>query len=245
MPMVVALCGAIGRTLADGRAYLEAEILDDAANALTKKHDFIGDLRELRQKIEGTQAPASSIRALIEQVEPMESIIHDLREPRARTSVSESIWEILVKSAGALHMNFGRMREPEDDIFHLPINPAVAETVSTIFRCLLTNINRHSNMAGYDADGQPTPRAEFSTTTLQGSQQAVIALENYSLQYLSHDACRELYRYPVPGREGELRLGTYIAGLNARRAGARVHACVLDDFKTFRTTLILPVGELT
>jgi hypothetical protein len=72
----------------------------------------------------------------------------------------------------------------------------------------------------------------------------VVAVENMSFDILDEKSCAALHRYPAEGRAGEMRLGTYIAGLNARRIGARIHAMPIEGGRGLRTILIVPVEDL-
>jgi len=173
----------------------------------------------------------------------MEITMRELRETERPSSSPASIWQIFEDCRAQTQLRFGIITEPEDSIFLEPVRSNVAQALSVVFGSVLRNINYHSSLSAFDGEGRPVPRVLFTTTELQGEGQAVIVLENYSKKFLGEQACKELYRYPVQGGRGNLRLGTYIAGLNARRIGARIHACALEDNRTFRTTLVIPAGE--
>jgi len=243
LPIVVALCGAVGRTLADARASLEREVLDNAAHALAKRHEFIGDLMALRKGIEELSTEGSK-DSLLERMEAMAALSQDLRTPQVHDAGSSSLWGTFVVCVRQTQLRFGLFDKPTDAAFFQPLDPAATQTIATVFRSLLRNISYHSDTAAYDSERRPVPRVRFLMTGLQGLNQAIIVLENKALGFLDPDFCKELYRYPVQGPGGQLRLGTYIAGLNARRIGAQLHACALDDLQTFRTTMIIPVGNL-
>lgn len=243
LPIVVALCGAVGRTLADARASLERAVLDSAAHALAKRHEFIGDLMALREGIEKLSTEDSK-DSLLQLVEAMRTLNQDLRTPQVQDAGSSSLWETFLACVRQAQLRFGLFGKPTDEMFFWPLDPAATQTIAPLFRSLLRNISYHSDTAAYDSERRPVPRVRFLTTRLQGLNQAIIILENKALGFLDPDLCKELYRYPVQGPGGELRLGTYIAGLNARRIGAQLHACALDDLQTFRTTMIIPVVNL-
>lgn len=244
MSLIVALCGAIGRTLADGRAALETSVLDNAAQALARRHEFSGDLTALAKDVKNL-TEGSSKEPILARIASMHSAIKDLRDLPGRQSASASYWGIISEVAQAAQLRFGAISKPTDDIFHQKVSSQATQLLSTVLRSLFRNINFHSDISAHDSFGRPVPRAHFSVTKLQGTAQAVATFENFSRDFLEPDVCKQLYRYPITGPGGELRLGTYIAGLNARRMGARIHACCLEDKKTFRTTLIVPIGDLT
>lgn len=243
MPIVIALSGALGRTLADSRAVLENRVLDAAAHALTRRHEFTHDLKAVRESFEKFKI-AEPKDEIIDQLKAMESAIQDLREPENVTRSSATLWNIFQSCQAEVHLKFGIISKPDDESFHHLLDARATQAVSAIFRSVFHNISYHSDVTAYDKSGQPVPRVKFHSTLLQGTRQAVVVLENRSLQYLDEDEARELYRYPVPGPGGELRLGTYIAGLNARRLGARIHACITEDQRIIRTTIIIPVRNL-
>ena len=243
MPIVMALSGALGRTLADARAVLENRVLDAAAQALTRRHEFTHDLKEVREGFMKLKI-AEPKDAILNQLKAMESTIQDLREPENFTIASATLWNIFQSCIAEAHLKFGIIAKPNERIFHHFLDQRATQAVATIFRSLLHNISYHSDITAYDKTGRPVPRVKFHSTFLQGTEQAVVILENRSRQHLDEDETRELYRYPVSGPGGELRLGTYIAGLNARRLGARIHACITDDQRIIRTTIIIPVRNL-
>jgi hypothetical protein len=229
--------------MADARAVLENRVLDAAAQALARRHEFSHDLTAVREGFEklATSEPKDQI---LNQLKVMESTIQDLREPESIDTAPASVWNTFQSSAAQARLKFGILTKPDNEIFHRHLDARATQSVAAIFGSILQNISYHSDLAAYDSDGVPIPRATFHSTYLQGIDQAVVVLENQSLQYLDDDDARELYRYPVAGPSGELRLGTYIAGLNARRLGARIHACILENQRIIRTTIILPVGAL-
>lgn len=243
MPLVIAFCGAIGRTLADARAALETRVLDSAAHALTRRHEFSSELKTMREGLEKLDASGSK-EALFEKVNSLGTLIQDMREPDRQSQSPASLWQIFQDCAAQAQLEFGVIAKPKEAIFHESLDARASQAVATILRTVLRNVSYHSDLSAYDARGERVPRVRFSTIQIQGDLQAVIILENRSRNYLDENQCRALYRYPVEGPGGELRLGTYIAGLNARRIGARIHAALLDDLKTLRTTIIIPVGAL-
>lgn len=244
LPLVAALTGAIGRTLADARAEFEGRILDKAAHALARRHEFGGDLNSLTRDIRALEARTST-DPLITKVDAMLSVIQDLREAEPGPEFgAATVWDIFNECRRETQLRFGELARPADRLFHETVSPRAAQSLTTVLRSLFRNINYHSSTEAFDDAGRPIPRATFARTTLGGSCQALVILENHSRKYLDPHFCEELYRYPVEGAEKDLRLGTYIAGLNARRTTARIYATALDDLRTFRTTIAIPVEEL-
>jgi GAF domain-containing protein len=242
LPLVVALSGAVGRTLADSRAEIEGDLLDRTAQALTRRHEYSGVLTSMRADLEHVESDPLK-EELSGKVETLQTLIQDLREPVAPTKYpAASLWEIVADSLRQLQLGATRER-PTEELFHDKLVPRAAQAIGTVLTSVFRNVNYHSTPDGRDYDGQPVPRVLFRSTRIEGTDQAVIIVENLSKNILDASFCAELYRYPV-APHGEIRLGTYIAGLNARRAGARIHGTPLQEGRALRTTLIVPVERL-
>lgn len=241
---MVALSGAIGRTLADARAEMEGGLLDRAAQVLAKRHDFGKVLLDIEDRLAGME-PAESRRSVEAKITSLQSVVEELRS----TGVSvtqirpQTLWEIV--DGCRRHNQLQILHErPTDGIFHERLVDRASLCVTTLLDCIFGNVNDHSSADGYDRAGNRVPRMTFTTCRVQGDTQAVVQIENKSLDFLDQRFCAELYRYPVKGTHGEIRLGTYIATINARRIGGRIHAAVLKDGQTVRTTIVVPVGDL-
>lgn len=243
LPLVVALSGAVGRTLADARAELEGALLDRAAHALARRHDFSGVLKAIETDLKGIDTSPLKGK-LLDKVGTLQSLVQDLREPEVSVELqAKSLWEIVEDTRKQISLD-AAVSQPTERLFHENLAPRASQSVAIVLSSVLRNVNYHSAQDARDSDGRPVPRISFGSTYLQGAVQAIVTVENLSLHYLEPGFCAELYRYPVGDPHGEIRLGTYIAGLNARRIGARIHANLLKDGKTLRTTLIVPVREL-
>jgi hypothetical protein len=181
---------------------------------------------------------------LTDKIAVLRTVIQDLREPNIPANVSEqSLWEIVEESLRQIQL--GAVREPpSEDIFHRPLGPRATQALTTVLSNVFRNVNYHSTSDGLDRDGRPVPRVMSDVCLLDGTKQAVIIVENLSKWFLKPAFCAELYRYPVEGPLREIRLGTYIAGLNARRVGAHIHATTIQGGRALRTTLIIPVENL-
>jgi hypothetical protein len=244
LPLVVALAGAVGRTLADSRAEIEGDVLDRTAQALARKHEYSGVLTSMQENLQMV-SPESLKTELTDKAKRLRTAIQDLREPQepAKTP-ARSLWELIQDALNRAQQDTA-MEVPSADIFHLPITPRATQAVGTLLDSIFRNVNYHSTSDGRDQNGRPMPCIVFGTTMLDGVEQALIVMENLSKRILVPEACAELYRYPVEGPLRELRLGTYIAGLNARRIGASIHATPVQGGRVFRTTLIIPIGSLS
>jgi GAF domain-containing protein len=244
LPLVVALSGAVGRTLADARAELEVGLLDKAAQGLARRHDYSGVLTDMKERLASVE-PADLRQGLIRSATQLQTLIKELREPELPERLPEpTLWEIVRESVD--ESLIGRsITQPAEPIFHQPMVPRATRALTTVLENVWDNVERHSTKSGWDALGRRTvPRIRFGTAELDGRTQAVVAVENMSFDILDEKSCAALHRYPAEGRAGEMRLGTYIAGLNARRIGARIHAMPIEGGRGLRTILIVPVEDL-
>jgi hypothetical protein len=242
LPLVVALAGAVGRTFADARAEIEGDVLDRTAQALARKHEYSGVLTEMRNDLEIVN-PESLREKLGDKVEKLRTVIQDLREPGVPAKIpARTLWRLVEDTLQETQL--GAVREaPSETMFYRPLSPRATQAIMTVLVNVFRNVNYHSTSDGRDRDGRPMPRVTSGVTLLDGAQQAVIFVENLSKRLLTLDLCAELYRYPL-APSSEIRLGTYIAGLNARRVGARIHATPIQDGRALRTTLIIPMESL-
>jgi GAF domain-containing protein len=243
LPLVVALAGAVGRTLADARAEIEGDLLDRTAQALARRHEYSGVLSAMRTDLESVE-PSELRRKLTGEVDALQTVVQDLRKPDVRPDLTaKSLWDIVQDASQQIQLWIVKER-PVDNTYHTPLSPRATEALETVMSSVFRNVNYHSTSEGRDREGQPVPRLKFDRTHLEGVEQAVVIVENLSKTLLRPEVCAELYRYPVEGPHREIRLGTYIAGLNARRVGARIHAVPFHGGQALRTTLIVPVEKL-
>jgi hypothetical protein len=245
LPLVLALSGAVGRTLADARAQLEDAILDLAAQALDRRHDSSRELDRISKDLEGL--PASPERdTLLDQAERMQSLVKNMRRKREHgpAPAPASLWQVFEATVRKLGLKIHGCRAPRLKLFDETLDERACACLTTMFLSILYNLNQHSSADAHDTRGRPVPRVRFEVLRLQAVDQAVVILESLSSKYLTEEFCGELYRYPIKRPNAELRLGTYIAGINARRVGARVHSSLFEDSRTLRTTMIIPIEQL-
>jgi GAF domain-containing protein len=243
LPLVLALSGAVGRTLADARAQLEDAILDLAAQALDRRHDSSRELDEISENLQ--DLPRSPQRdSLLDQAEHMRSLVKDMRRKNERRPAPSSLWQIFETTVHKLGLKIHGCKPPKHRLFEETLDARACACLATMFQSVMYNLNQHSSPDAHDRSGRIVPRVRFEILRLQAVDQAVVILESLSSKYLTEELCAELYRYPIKSPNAELRLGTYIAGINARRIGARIHASLLEDSRTLRTTIIVPIEPL-
>jgi hypothetical protein len=238
IPLVEALAGAIGRTLADGRAASESDVLQTAAFALAKRHQYSGQLRELHD-LTNLASSGPKQAKFNKLMESMQATLADLRAPvTVEASVKASLWEICRDEVKFHGLEFRGLSKPDSNLYHLSLASPASSNIASMLRQLLSNIHYHQSSVG------DSPSIRFRTIRLNGTEQALITIKNTSRRPVDESQCATLYRYPVRTESGTFRLGAYIAGLNARSVGALIHAMPRHDGTVFKTTIIIPVGEL-
>ncbi|REG00761.1 hypothetical protein DFJ67_6818 [Asanoa ferruginea] len=243
LPLIMALSGAVGRTLADARAEIESGLLDRTAHALGKRHEYSGVLSALQKGLESVSSQDLR-QALIDKAESLRTLIQDLREPdMPATLPAKSLWQIVGDNLRNAELA-ASTECPTETLFHIKLSPRASRAVSTVLNSVFRNVSYHSSPDGRDFNGERVPRVRFDVVRLGGARRAVIVIENLTERILETDFCTTLYRYPTETLNGEIRLGTYIAGLNARRVGAHIHAVPIQGGRGLRTTVIVPVEVL-
>jgi len=245
LPLMIALSGAIGRTLADARAEIEGGLLDRAAQALAQHHELGGNLKEIEDELTALK-PVRSRNSIVAKIVRLQSTVVDLRSTGSSPTTTvraRTLWEIVEECAQRTQLSIQKDR-PADTLFHERLTDQASHCIATALDCIFRNINDHSSPDGRDSAGRLVPRIRFTTGLLQGTTQAVLRIENLAREFLDQRFCAELYRYPSEGTQREIRLGTHIAAIHARRIGGRVHASVPAAGRIVRTTMIIPVGEL-
>ncbi|MGH8897388.1 MAG: GAF domain-containing protein [Egibacteraceae bacterium] len=242
LPLILAFSAALGRTLADAAAAQTQRIIDRAALTMSKRHDIDNYLTEFERSIL-RHGPNERLRADFETFsERVRGALAEIRQPPSTPAVSEmSLSEILDKALVDLDMITELPETRDSDLLNRRLNAQDGQALSLAFRNVFRNLINHTAPTMAASDGHPLRSIYFSNTVLDGRRQSVVIIENYSDEYISTDRAMELYRYPLVGNSGELRLGAFLAGLNARRAGAKLHASVLTDARTLRTIAVVPI----
>jgi len=127
------------------------------------------------------------------------------------------------------------------DVFHKEVEPLEATAINIAMTNILNNAIGHVDpiRRGHEAAERRT--IEFHQTYLDGRDSAVIVVRNRMRRPLPSDRIAGLYRYPLTGKNDELRLGAFLAGLAAQRIGGRLHAYQTVEMPALTSVLIIPV----
>jgi hypothetical protein len=130
------------------------------------------------------------------------------------------------------------------DVFHREVEPLEAAAINIAVTNILNNAIGHVDPIRRGPETAARRTIEFHQTYLDGRDSAVITVRNRMRSPLPPDRISGLYRYPLAGRNDELRLGAFLAGLAAQRIGGRLHAYQTASLPTLTSVLIIPVKKV-
>jgi hypothetical protein len=164
--------------------------------------------------------------------------------PSAEEEPETALIEILRRAIEQVDY-LGSVPDPMDNpILAAPIAGHRVKLLQVAIANVLSNMMNYSATSRAGAPPGPIREIKVSTTELQGGKQAVLTFRNYADSYLHPGRIADLYRCPVPDSDDRLRVGGFLAGLNARRSLARLHCGILADQRTLKTTLVIPLGGM-
>lgn len=245
-PLIASFAGAVGRTLGDARALLEQRAIDGAAQALNHKHSMERRLDDLNEKIMQHCTDGDLLRIFELSINRIRQELTAMRRVVVPEEEANSTLGVVLQEA---------VRDVDflEDVPTMGIDPGTDTILSALIRgyqCralriaianILSNLANHTAPSPNDSGGRPLTDIRVSESFLQGENQIVLSFLNYSDSYLDAERIANLYRCPIEDNDGRLRVGAFLAGLNARRSRARLYSAVFPDFKTLRTTLVIPV----
>jgi hypothetical protein len=248
-PLIAAFCGAVGRSLADARGILEQDLLDGAAKALNHKHTLEGSLKSLKGRLDQLSAEPV-INELRKTADGMLGELAGMRRLDVEDEdCGNTLPEILESAAESVGYT-GDLPSPMSRDPLLPVllstefSQTQARRLFVSLANILSNLMEHTAIR-YDASAAPVcdgalRALEYHRVTLGGSHCLALKITNYSDEQLDPTRIANLYRCPIAA-DGKLRVGGFLAGLHARRAGARVHSAVHLDGRHVITWLVVPV----
>ena len=241
-PLIASFAGAVGRTLGDARASLEQRAIDDAAWALNHRHSMEGRLDDLNTAIALLRYDSSVKGILRHYTAKIEQELTAMRGVIVLQEDSDSTLAMILEEA-AKEVDFLEdiPRIETDPILSTRIAGHRSKALRVAIANILSNIMNHTALSPSDAGGEPLTDIRISESFLQGENQIVLTFLNYSDSYLRSESMADLYRRPMEDVDGRLRVGAFLAGLNARRSGARLYSAVFPDCKKIRTTLVVPL----
>jgi GAF domain-containing protein len=243
IPLLDAFCGALGRTLADARAAFEQEVLDRAAHTIAKRHDIDNFLTELNRRLQKVNISLPAWDAVNDFTLRTRTALEEIRRPPSPEETrTQSLGGIIGDAISDLEIETYLQPPLGEESFEARLGADAAGPIRVAITNVLRNLNQHSALTVDESMGHPPMRISYHTVSYAGVDHAVVLLENYADYYVDSARVLELYRFPLDGPDGALRLGAFLAGLNARRAGARVHSVALNHPRMVRTTIMIPIG---
>ena len=241
-PLISSFSGAVGRTLADARAALEQRVIDSAAQALNHRHTMESQLDSLEKGIAKLDLDYSEKASLATKVSALKSELDAMRRVKFTEEEREStLPQILERAADKVSYLGNLPPQVTDDRFSFPIAGDRARALEVSISNILSNLMNYTSISVGETGGKPLREVAMSVCSLGGSENVVLSFQNFADGFIQSQRIADLYRWPIEGNGGRLRVGGFLAGLSARRANARLQAAVLGDGRTVRTTLIVPV----
>jgi GAF domain-containing protein len=242
LPLITSFAGAVGRTLADARASLEDRVIDSAAQALNHRHTMQSHLDHLVEKINKLNLSRQRRKPLNAELRKIQDELDAMRQVSSpRIGQSATVPQILEAAAN----DVGYLGDLPPDMWSQEFAPSVtgarARPLRVAIANILSNLINYTASSAEDAPAGSLRTVSLSKVYLEGTNQIVIGFQNYAGEYVSSIRIADLYRCPIPDHEGRLRVGGFLAGLNAQRANARVQSTLLNDGRSVRTTLIVPI----
>jgi hypothetical protein len=244
-PLILSFSGAVGRTFADARAALEQRVIDSAAQAMNHRHTMDSQLDFLEKEIDGLDLSDLQHASLTTKVGALKTELDGMRrvkfvdEERAST-----LPQILERAAEKVSYLGDLPAEILDFRFSVPIAGDRARALEVSISNILSNLMNYTGTSVDEAGGKPLREIAISFGSLGGSENIILRFQNFADGYVDSRRIVDLYRWPIQGNGGRLRVGGFLAGLSARRANARLQAIVLSDRRTVRTTLIVPIEPI-
>lgn len=242
LPLIMSFAGAVGRTLGDARAALEDSVIDSAAHALNYRHTMESRLEDLTQKLNDLGLNYEDLESVLLDIAEIQ---HELDAMRQVTSLAPAVAATVPQVLEAAADDVDYLGDLPDNMWEERFASTVTGAQARALRVTIANIL--SNLIAYSATSkekmleEPIRAISLDNVHLAGREHVAVIFENYT-KYLLGERITDLYRGPITDHEGRLRVGGFLAGLNASRANARLHSTLLNDRRTVRTTLLIPTG---
>jgi GAF domain-containing protein len=241
-PLILSFSGAVARTLADARAALEQRVIDRAAQALNHRHTMDSQLDVLQKEIDGLGLSGSQHVSLTTKVAALKTELDAIRRVKfVEEENASTMPQILERAAEKVSYLGDLPAEIRDPRFSVTIAGDRATALEVSISNILSNLMNYTGTSVDEAGGRPLREIAMSLGSLGGSENIILQFQNFANGYVDARRIADLYRWPIQGNAGRLRIGGFLAGLSARRANARLQAIVLSDRRTVRTTLIVPI----
>jgi len=244
LPYVHALAGAIGRRFADAALSVSRPLLERTAEVLDAAHLYAAKLHSLEDHAGTLPLDAENITMIRRYIGECYDLINSVtaRQVGDGDTASASI-ERIVDDAMAdrpvLELEVTGSPAPGYQVpaRHVPL-------LASAVRSVLSNLKKHRGIpATADPMGVSPPRLRYGECTWDGQRYALLTFTNPTGQLIPARVASQVYRIPIE-RQGELRLGAYLASLRLRQVGGRLSFSV-DAEQTARTVMMVPVRDET
>ena len=241
LPSVLAFAGAVGRAFEQAASARAKQVIDQAALSIAKRHAIDNYVTDLQRALSKEVVSDRGRRALETFAQRARQTLAEMRGKAVIEAVATATLRELVESSlQNLDTTLAVPEIPASHPFDTRLDPLRATATSLALTNLFQNAISHVDPIPRGVTGIPQRRVRFDRTYLDGSECAVIAIENQIRLPLPSGRLAGLYHYPLTGKNDELRLGAFLAGLAAQRVGGRLHAYQSPDAQTLTSVLIIP-----
>jgi GAF domain-containing protein len=241
LPLVLAFAGALGRAFEEAASARAKQVIDQAALSIAKRHAIDNYVTDLQRSLSKEEVSDRGRRALDRFAQRARQTLSEMRGKAVIEAVgTATLREVVQSSLLSLDTTLAVPEIPASHPFDAQLDPLRATATSLALTNLFQNAISHVDPIPRGFTGMPQRRVAFSRTYLDGAECAVIAIENQIRLPLPSDRLAGLYHYPLTGKNDELRLGAFLAGLAAQRVGGRLHAYQSPEAQTLTSVLIIP-----
>ena len=241
MPSVLAFAGALGRAFEEAASARAKQVVDQAALSIAKRHAIDNYVTDLERSLSKEAVSDRGRRALDKFAQRARQTLSEMRGKAVIEAVgTATLREVVQSSLQSLDTTLVVPEIPGGHPFDTQLDPLRATATSLALTNLFQNAISHVDPTPRGLSGMPQRRVKFARAHLDGSECAVIAIENQIRLPLPSNRLAGLYHYPLAGKNDELRLGAFLAGLAAQRVGGRLHAYQSPDAQTLTSVLIIP-----
>jgi len=241
LPSVLAFAGAVGRAFEEAASARAKQVVDQAALSIAKRHAIDNYVTDLQRALSKEAVSDRGRRALETFAQRARQTLAEMRGKAVIEAVATAtLRELVDSSLQNLDTTLAVPEIPASHPFDTQLDPLRATATSLALTNLFQNAISHVDPIPRGATGMPQRRVRFDRAYLDGTECAVIAIENQIRLPLPAARLAGLYHYPLTGKNDELRLGAFLAGLAAQRVGGRLHAYQAPDAQTLTSVLIIP-----
>jgi GAF domain-containing protein len=213
LPYAQATADAIGRRIAAASVQAGRPVLERAAQVLDRTHTYETRLLDLQMHARSLKLDAASISRIDAYVEECLGLIGSavrLSEQVEPTERIELLGESVERALGDRPVLDLKAENDWTDVpaLNRPVSPLFGQIVHSATRSILSNMKKHAG-AVYN---RSAPTIWFGECMWDGRSHATIVFTNSTDRILPPAVADQVYRVPID-RNGELRLGAHLAGL--------------------------------